>query len=92
MSRRSLRGIHTTIARKQAQGVQSSFTPRVDLPVTLMTDQQLNAAGWGLLPEPEPVETPTCIYCGVACFMSAPLPYCSTSCAINAAADNQEDR
>jgi hypothetical protein len=37
-------------------------------------------------------ETPYCIYCGVACFQSAPLPYCSTSCSVNAATDNQEDR
>lgn len=61
MSRRSLRGIHTTMARKR-QGVNAaawfagqSFTSasRGDLPLTRLTDKQLNEAGAGLLPKRE---------------------------------------
>lgn len=70
MSRRSLRGIHTTMARKQgvnaaAWFVGQSFTSasRGDLPLTRMTDKQLNEAGAGLLPKAREV-CPDCLGSG----------------------------
>lgn len=57
MSRRSLRGIHTTMARKQGVNAAAwfagqSFTSasRGDMPLARLTDKQLNEAGAGLLP------------------------------------------
>lgn len=58
--RRILSGIHTTIARKQGVNAAAWFAgqsfnsgTRGDMPLTRLTDQQVNAAGAGLLPARE---------------------------------------
>jgi len=94
MSRRALRSIHRTIARKQginaaAWFAEQSFTSasRGDMPLTRLSDKQANQAGAALLPEAdETTEPKRCIYCGG---MNEALDdyYCSRICAINAMGD-----
>lgn len=69
MSRRRLRGIHTTMARKGVNAASwfagQSFNSgtRGDMPLTQMTDKRLNQAGAGLLPARDD-EPARCAYCG----------------------------
>lgn len=92
MSRRSLRGIHTTIARKGVNAAAwfagQSFTSasRGDMPLERLTVKQLDQAGAALLPDDETPELKHCIYCGG---VNEALDdyYCSRICAINAMGD-----
>lgn len=97
--RRSLNGIHTTMARKKAQGInaaawfagQSFHQSAADLPFEQIPVKELDKAGASLLPKAEPVVQHICPYCTnpLTAGNFQNFPYCDPICAINAQGDSE---